>query len=248
MPVEVLVTLTMMIETLRHTWKSGAPLLSNRSVLGKIKTLGEECQRLGFTGTADQAERISFRGLLWDEPVLNAEIETLWSIFERELSQRVFFVIDSADGTLLSSHGLQDDTATRFPRATREIAEARKCLALDQPDAAVFHSMRAMEIAILALAAKFPAVNADRKNWHRLLTDIEREIRNITNSPTKPRRWKKDETFYSEAATDFRFTKDAWRNHAMHGNVLYGTDAARNIARHVTTLLDHLATRLRERP
>lgn len=225
----------------------GAPLLSfPGSLLPSLRTLRDECRRLAFNGTADHIERIEFLSFGWDESATMSAIETLWSIFEGELNARPFYVIDAADNALLESHGLLTDTASKFPRATREVTEARKCLAVDQPDAAVFHSMRALEVGILALASEFPSVNTAKANWERMLGDITSAVSDRGHSPSKPRNWKELEQFYSEACADFRLFKNAWRNYVMHIYIFYGAGEARDITYRVGRFVDHLATRLRE--
>jgi hypothetical protein len=244
--VHIFVSMTVIVENLRHTWRRGAPLLSLKSVLPSLLALRDECRRLGFESTVRQIERIDFLGGLWEEAVMMAAIETLWSEFEHELSKRVFLAIDTLDQPLFESHGLRNDTADKFPNAAREISAARKCLALDQPDAAAFHSMRALEIAILILAAEL-SVDTDKNRWESLLTDIEKEIQRRGRSPDKPPNWKEElEQFYSQAALDFRFPKNSWRNYVMHARTTYGPGEARDMVAFVGKFLDHLASRLHE--
>jgi hypothetical protein len=138
------------------------------------------------------------------------------------------------------------DTAGKFPQATREVTEARKCLAVDQSDAAVFHSMRALEFAILVLAGEFPSVSTAKNNWGRILTDISSAVSALGRSSSQPQNWKELEQFYSEACADFRLFKNAWRNYVMHVSDPYGAGEARDITSRVGKFLDHLATRLRE--
>lgn len=245
--VALFVTMTMMIESLRHTWRKTAPLLTfPGSLLPSLGGLKDEFRRLGLNGSAHQIERIEFASPLWDESATMANIDALWSIFENELDGRLFYAVDAADNLFIESHGLLLDTAARFPRATGQMSEARKCVALDRYDAAVFHSMRALEIALLALAAEFPSVNATKSNWETLLTDIATSVKDMGRCPSKPPNWKELEQFYSEACADFRLFKNAWRNYVMHEGITYGPGEARDVTVRVGKFLDHLATRLEE--
>jgi len=51
----------------------------------------------------------------------------------------------------------------------------------------------------------------------------------------------------AEAATQFRFIKNAWRNHAMHARATYDETQAREIYNSVGAFLRQLANHLRER-
>ena len=78
-------------------------------------------------------------------------------------------------------------------------------------------------------------------NWNQLLNQIEKQIRE--------RREARDpvaEQWMAEAATQFRFIKNAWRNHAMHARATYDEDQAREIYASVGTFLKQLAVHLQE--
>ena len=64
---------------------------------------------------------------------------------------------------------------------------------------------------------------------------------------THGQEWKdKDEPFFAEAATHFRFIKNGWRNHAMHGRDKYTDEEAEGIYESVRSLMSHLSERLSE--
>ncbi len=46
---------------------------------------------------------------------------------------------------------------------------------------------------------------------------------------------------YADAATHFRFLKDAWRNHTMHQRQNYDRARSQNILQHVSQFLEQLA-------
>ena len=50
--------------------------------------------------------------------------------------------------------------------------------------------------------------------------------------------------FYSEATQDFRFFKDAWRNHVMHVRLPVDEEKAKVIGDSVRHFMSHLATNL----
>ena len=55
--------------------------------------------------------------------------------------------------------------------------------------------------------------------------------------------WEKDETlsFYSRVALQFRYFKDAWRNHVDHNREVYDADQAHSILIHARDFIKELA-------
>ena len=77
--------------------------------------------------------------------------------------------------------------------------------------------MRVLEHALRQFAAELniPMSVAYEENWCNIIDMIEKEIRvaqNAQRSPTKAETLK----FYSDAVVNFRYYKDAWRNHVSH--------------------------------
>ena len=54
--------------------------------------------------------------------------------------------------------------------------------------------------------------------------------------------------FYSSAAIQFRYFKDAWRNHVSHGRDTYDEREAYSIWNHVKEFMQTLANELKELP
>ncbi len=126
----------------------------------------------------------------------------------------------------------------RFPTAAPEIDEAGKCLALGRSTACVMHLMRALEVGLKALADDLGVPFAE--NWNHLLAQIERVIPTIEAKTHGA----KNEQWYSEVATHFRFLKNAWRNHAMHVHERYDDEKAKAIFDSVRAFMQHLSTKL----
>jgi hypothetical protein len=101
-------------------------------------------------------------------------------------------------------------------------------------------------------------VPRSQKAWASLIEDIEKAIgvfsasRAKTPKGTRPptpaaaRKQAKLATFYSEAAKEFTYFKDAWRNHVAHGRAQYGEHDAAKVMSHVRDFMTLLATRLKE--
>jgi hypothetical protein len=131
----------------------------------------------------------------------------------------------------------------QFPEAVRDICAASRCLALDEWTASVFHCMRVVEHGLRAMAEylgvtmKYPI---ELENWKTIIDAIEKAIYKIEDenkSLEKSERLR----FYSGAATQFRYFKDAWRNHVSHSRRSYDSREARLIWNHTCEFMESLA-------
>jgi hypothetical protein len=129
--------------------------------------------------------------------------------------------------------------ANNFPNATRDIREAGNCYACDRNTACVMHLMRVLEVGLSVFSVQLNA-SSTRKFWENIINDIEVEIKKI-NGPHAGADWKERQQFYSGAAKDFRYFKDAWRNHAMHYREHYEAAEAKSILDHVKAFMVQLA-------
>lgn len=130
-----------------------------------------------------------------------------------------------------------------FPPARDDIKFAGNCYAHGLYTACVFHLMRAVEHGLRKIARQlkvpFPATY-ELKTWEQLLKAIEVEIGKIILQPKTPKRLK-DLKFYNPIPLEFRFFKDAWRNHVMHTRAEYDEYEAMRIMVHVKELMQHIA-------
>ncbi len=170
-------------------------------------------------------------------------IECLNKSIHAELQQRLFcFVNPERRGFYEHPALFGEEVFNRFPSANEDIFEAGTCLALERGTACVMHSMRVVEVGLRVLAVnelKLP----NRPDWGRHLKDIEMELQKRekaagTRTP--------DELFYAEAAAQIGHVKTAWRNPSAHVDQSYSPERAEQILVAVRSLMQHLATRLRE--
>jgi hypothetical protein len=126
-----------------------------------------------------------------------------------------------------------------FSEASRDIRSAGSCYAADRNTACVMHLMRVLELGLNALAERL-SVKFGRREWENVINDIEAAIAKI-NGPYAGLDWREQQRFYAEAAKDFRYFKNAWRNHAMHAREHYDAGDARMILDHVKAFMVHLA-------
>ena len=119
-----------------------------------------------------------------------------------------------------------------------------ECFALGQDVACVFHMMLVLERGLVALANQLK-VKRGVKEWGRLIADIQDAIAALAAArASRPKGSKPPSTkaarafakrikFYSEAAKEFSYFKDAWRNHVAHGRAKYDRNDARKVMTHV---------------
>lgn len=136
-------------------------------------------------------------------------------------------------------------TLASFPSAEKDILAAVDLWALNHPTACVFHLMRILEHGIKVLAANL-GKTFDVQNWQNILDEIESEIRN--QSKTLPRGIAKSDRlkFLSEAAKEFHFFKDGWRNYVSHNRAIYDKHQARSVMDHVRSFMNVLSSQLEE--
>jgi HEPN domain-containing protein len=138
---------------------------------------------------------------------------------------------------------------TAFPLASKELVWAGNALAVGAYTACVFHSMRAAEIGVRVLGnelgVEFPDKPLELAEWQNILDKSD----SIIGEMKKMRRGTdKDEklNFYSQAAVQFRYFKDAWRVRVAHARESYEERDAIKVFTHTHEFFETLATRLKE--
>ena len=227
--------------------------LSDISVTIQAATFLKDASReLGFIACAAAAAEFgriidSFPtptpyGLEFDDAQLGqliGSLEYLLKTFGDELNARPMFVMQPAAASLLDRKDPPFGFAVleAFPLSEVEVAEAAQCLAMRRHTGCVMHLMRALEVPLQTLANRCGVEG--NANWNKLLDQIEKQIRERreTRNPVA-------EQWMAEAATQFRFIKNAWRNHAMHARATYDEEQAREIYGSVGAFLKQLAIHL----
>lgn|SRR6202049_4782783 len=155
---------------------------------------------------------------------------------------------------------LETDWATvwsRFPSVEGDATDGVSALVVGLNTACVFHMMVVLEYGLRALAKKL-VIPARSHDWGQILRDIESKIASeraalratprgsAPPSPQAARNKVQFLDFCSEAATQFAFFKDAWRNHTAHGRRRYDEYEAERIMVRVRDFMTFLSRRLRE--
>lgn len=170
-------------------------------------------------------------------------VDAIWS----ELKGKLFLFIPSDRARyydLLPPEAVQ----LAFPNASGEIVCAGNCIATGLFTASVFHSMRALEIGLQAMATalnvtfSYPLALAE---WGKIVGEIEPKINELKAGPRSAEK-EANLQFYSEAASQFRHFNNGWRVRAAHARANYGKDQAIKVYDHSVSFFQTLSTRLRE--
>jgi hypothetical protein len=217
-----------------------------------LAQLSAQCSYMGLKVSQDQIE--SYMSLEEDDPVwhdFKGFASRVSSVIQSELKSKTFVFVPEDRAKYLETEWVSDlSLLFVFDKAEKELLAAGRCYAYGEADASVFHSMRALEPCLEALAHALN-VTYDRTNWQQAISNIEKKIRQLSEPPKEQGKKmteedRKDREFYSELATQFVFVKDGWRNHTMHGTRNYSDREARIIMDTVGNILRVAATRLEE--
>lgn len=207
------------------------------------------CRKLGLTLSEMSIKRI--KDLLSQKTQISrSELVKLNNELDNrvidEMKSRKFFSIEPDKVHFLQITDLFGaEVSSNFPSAAFDIEEAGKCLAFERWTASISHLMKVLELGLNVLAKDLD-IPLGQQNWQNIIGQIEKEIRNINKDTAGPN-WKEKEQFYSEVALQFRYFKNAWRNHVMHiWQVSYDEERAMAIYSHVKEFMITLASRCHE--
>ncbi len=149
------------------------------------------------------------------------ELVELYEALERGLSEKMFMYVPATQAGYYDRSDLFGaEVSTAFPTTVEDMQEAGNCYATGRHTACVMHLMRVLEVGLKRLAKRF-RVPFQHANWGTVIGQIEAKIRDIERAPRKPRNWRRNRQFYAQAAKEFRYFKDAWRNYTMHAHTTY---------------------------
>jgi hypothetical protein len=216
------------------------------TLAGQLEDVGTQCSDIGLRvaaqvmyANANQLRNAQFVGLQLGQLLVcvgqAVASEMATTLFMRIFPERAEYYEDQElFGSLVVSN---------FPSAARDIRSAGSCYAVDRSTACVMHLMRVLELGLNTLAAEFN-IEFARENWEKIINDIEAAITlkyEKGKPPADKKGWQKERDFYAAAAKDFRYFKNAWRNHAMHVHEHYEAHEAKSILDHVKAFMQQLA-------
>jgi HEPN domain-containing protein len=212
-----------------------------RELKTTMQSLAMACRELEMTAQEDAFTRAAN-----DPPQTKRELEFCIAPFRSEFKVKKFFALEPSRARFFNAIP-SDKMALSFPLAWEELRRSGNCYALNEYTASVFHSMRAAEIALKALAVALKVtLDPEVSQWRNVLDQVGAKIRDMEQEP-KDRLRDKRLQYYSEAASQFRYFKDAWRNYVSHAKASYDEGQALTVREHVLSLLEHISGHLSEK-
>lgn len=206
--------------------------------LGRLLRL---CQQLKLTVAASLIEP-----RLVKLPSSENEYEVLIEAIYAELGNRVFIFVPPHRSDYYEKDSLLNPAAkSAFPKATAEMRKAGNAFAFGLTNAAVYHCMGALEHGLRALAADLGLV-FDVQNWQNIIDEIEKKIKESGKAPGNDQAKKVRLQFLGEAAKEFTYFKDGWRNYSAHNKVDYDEPQALAVLNHVSAFVETLSKHLKE--
>lgn len=217
--------------------------------LSNLLLIKDACKSLGLTSTLHQVDRVE-AGLR--KGIENNDGTTvLWSAvkpavlqmgirFQEETGDVIAYHLTPAEHDLYDNPAKDwQDVLSAFPSTLNDIQEMGRCRAVGRYTAAVFHAMRILEPGLAALAKEF-SVPTSMNTWGTIIQRLRKAI--DAKSMAEGGKWA-NQSFYSDAAIQMTFFKDAWRNHVMHARVTFNEETAPPVVEYVRRFMSHLATK-----
>ncbi|MBK5260526.1 MAG: hypothetical protein JJE51_13120 [Thermoanaerobaculia bacterium] len=169
-----------------------------------------------------------------------------------ELSREVSISIPRAYADHVDNEQLfGGETYEAFPGARADIRDAGNALAVGLDTSAVFHLMRAVEVALRALARE-QRVRLPRNRpiefaeWQDMITAVRTNVDKVLGQ------WKRGPQkaaaleFYGDLLNQFSGFKDAFRNHVMHSRKTYSHAEATEVIASVKSFFARASSYLAE--
>jgi len=162
-----------------------------------------------------------------------------------DLSDTNLWAVPRERNRFLEGQTFGKDVENAFGKASKDISEASRCLALGRATASVFHLMRVTEIGLQALGRSLNDPTLDPKtnpSWEKILARGDRELGKPLNERSPE--WRSNEEFFSTAHANLRAVKDGWRNKTIHVERDYDSEDAEEVWNAVRGFMRQLAKKL----
>jgi hypothetical protein len=219
--------------------------LSDRQLADLCDALGQLnqlCKRLDLPVTA---RLLDFEAN--EFPRTKGEFALIVRSFRAELETKTFLHVPQERAHYYGQN-LPAELLVAFPHAASEIVAGGDAFACGLYTASVFHAMRAAERGVRALASELDVTfpfSLELAEWHNLLDQIDSKIKALKNLPKGDAK-ESSLQFYSEAAAQFRYFKDAWRVRVAHARAVYEERQSREVIDHTISFFLTLSSRLKE--
>jgi hypothetical protein len=206
------------------------------------------CQQLGLNSARNRVERfqIRLRGPALNPAEVQTELRVLHECLEDDLRFKYFYRYpDEKVRWLLRVDADWQPAIAKFRSCEPAARAAVDCYALGHNIACVFHCMQVLESGLRALATDV-GLTFDLQQWNTIIEQIESETTKLRKTLTAGVEKNKRMQFLSEAAKEFFYFKDGWRNYVAHGRAGYDEHQALGVLEHTRLFMNHLAIRLSE--
>src|ERR1700741_5556460 len=253
---KVRVAAKMMVDTsynVTHTPKDRYLVTEDdrQRVAGMLAYADQLCRQLNLIRMEDRI--VHFRRALRQQPenpvTLQHQLQAMHDALHDDMPLKYFyFYPEEKVKRLLLIGGEWEAAFNKFQSIEPDATAAVDCYALGHNDASVFHCMRVLECG-LSVLAKNVGLTFDVQQWKNIIDDIEHEIEVIRDRGIPGlAKAEKDARlgFLSEAAKEFFYFKDGWRNYVSHSKGRYDENQAKGVLEHVRAFMNHLASQLSE--
>jgi hypothetical protein len=144
-----------------------------------------------------------------------------------ELKNEYYFQVNQGDVNLYGNKNLfGEKVAKKFRGAVTDIENAGNCVALQQPTAAVFYLMRAMEFAVRQLSKRLKVTITPQTTWHQMTNLMDDKIKKMPDNTESLKRKKNN---WEAARSNLHHVGSVWRNNTMHPAATYTPSQARDV-------------------
>ncbi|QBR71440.1 hypothetical protein CU048_09270 [Beijerinckiaceae bacterium] len=211
-----------------------------------IGPLQVELSPLALTVAQTEVQHIWNNAHIWTAKEMAGRLKEFRLKLTNELNDRFFVYLTPEEAHYFrETQPFGKETIGAFHSSEVDIGEASKCFAIGRNTACVFHCMRILETGLRVMAADV-GIAFDVQNWQNVIDQIESEVKKIgktlPSGATKSQRLQQ----LSEAAVQFTYFKDAWRNHVSHNRSRYDANQALSIFNHTKEFMGALAKWLQE--
>lgn len=215
-------------------------------VKGWMKVAETVATEFEWKAVHDRIERINKR---LERPMSHRDLGTEARVLRETIDsglkeQLVYRYPQEKNNAVLSWQEQWKGALAKFPLAATDIFSGMDLWALGHPTASIFHFMRVLEHGLRNLAAEVN-LTFDTQQWHTIIEQIESTIRKERAAPQGIQKSERLQ-FLSEAAKEFFYFKDGWRNYVSHGRGVYDEYQARSVLEHVKSFMNLLGNRLGE--
>jgi hypothetical protein len=210
-----------------------------------LRHLSQMAESLNLTTTARLLTMVAN-----DPPETQRELKMVVVGIKADLDGKVCLCVPEHLAKYYENDALMDEqTANAFPAARKELRLAANSVACGLSTAAIFHAMRAAEIGVRILGKElgvtFPNKPIALAECQQILDQADSKIKAIGQQPKSEQR-DEDQRFFSSAAAQFRYFKDAWRARAAHARASFDETEALRVLDHALDFFRTLSERLAE--